>query len=142
MNLIEPDYWLCSDPNKLFHPIFFADNLAMDFTESNSSDESEEEIQTESDNDFDISVAQADYNYMMAGTEVPEPLDQISVVKYQHLMLNDQVHQKIMEVLSETQITFQLADFQLVSLHVLGNQQNLILVSPTGSGKMLGIAQY
>ena len=114
----------------------------MDFTESNSSDESEEEIQTESDNDFDISVAQADYNYMMAGTEVPEPLDQISVVKYQHLMLNDQVHQKIMEVLSETQITFQLADFQLVSLHVLGNQQNLILVSPTGSGKMLGIAQY
>jgi Lhr-like helicase len=57
-------------------------------------------------------------------------------------MLSDHVHQKIMEVLSETNITLKLADFQLVSLHVLGNQQNLVLVSPTGSGKMLGIVQY
>ena len=110
----------------------------MDFSDSSE----EEEIQTESDYDLDISKGQADTNYAMAGAEVPEPPDQISVVKYQHLMLNDQVHQKIMEVLSETQITFQLADFQLVSLHVLGNQQNLILLSPTGSGKMLGIVQY
>ena len=70
--------------------------------------------------------------------DVPEPPDEISTTKYQHLMLNDQVHLRIMEVLAETRITFPLSDFQLVSLHVLGNKLNLILISPTGSGKMLG----
>ena len=103
-------------------------------------DSSDEEEESQNDGDFglDITEAQAEYNYNLAGTEVPEPTDQISVLKYQSLLLNDQVHQKIMEVLSETNLAFKLADFQLVSLHVLGNQRNLILVSPTGSGKMLG----
>ena len=98
----------------------------------------EEESQNDCDFGLDITEVQAEYNYNLAGTEVPEPTDQISVLKYESLLLNDQVHQKIMEVLSETKLAFKLADFQLVSLHVLGNQRNLILVSPTGSGKMLG----
>ena len=118
----------------LNHLELFSDNLdTMDFIEGND----EEDLEAENEN-LHISQAQADYNYMMAGTEIPEPPDQISVEKYQHLMLNDKVHQNIMEVLTEANITFQLADFQMISLHVLGNQQNLILISPTGSGKMLG----
>ena len=102
---------------------------------TNSSDEEE----LESGYELSITKNKADFNYKMAGTDVPEPPDEISVAKYQHLMLNDEVHQKIMEVLAETRLTFQLSDFQLISLHVLGNKKNLILISPTGSGKMLGI---
>ena len=108
----------------------------MDFIDS--SDEEAENSELDQNVNLDISENKADTNYMMAGTEVPEPPDEISTVKYQHLMLNDQVHQRIMEVLADTRITFPLSDFQLVSLHVLGNKLNLILISPTGSGKMLG----
>ena len=108
----------------------------MDFIDS--SDDEETQNDTGCDFGLDISEAQAEYNYNMAGTEVPEPADQISVAKYQSLLLNDAVHQKIMEVLSETNLAFKLSDFQLISLHVLGNKKNLVLVSPTGSGKMLG----
>ena len=108
----------------------------MDFIDTSE----DEDPQTEVINDLPLGISEAlaDYNYEMAGSEVPEPTDEISVAKYQSLMLNDKVHQSIMEVLSETKISFQLAEFQLVSLHCLGNQKNLILVSPTGSGKMLG----
>ena len=109
----------------------------MDFIDSYSDDEESHDLNSDG-YDLDISEAKAEYNYNMAGTEVPEPPDQISVEKYQNLILNDVVHQKIMEVLSETNLSFKLADFQLISLHVLGNKRNLILVSPTGSGKMLG----
>ena len=84
-----------------------------------------------------ISKEEADKNYLLAGTSVDEPPDQINLAKYEHL-LHDTVHAQIMEILEETKITFKLADFQLLSLHVLGNRSNLILISPTGSGKMLG----
>ena len=82
----------------------------MDFIES-SDEESQEESECELD--LEISENQADYNYMLAGTEIPEPPDEISIAKYQHFMLNDQVHRSVMEVLSETNIRFKLADFQL-----------------------------
>ena len=104
------------------------------FEERNVDSESEEETFQ----DLAISQAKADFNYMMAGGEVEEPPDDISIAKYQHLMLNDAVHMKIMEVLDDTKIKFKLSDFQLISLHVLGSKRNLILVSPTGSGKMMG----
>ena len=86
-----------------------------------------------------ITKVEADANYDMAGTEVDEPPDQISVEKHQQLLLNDKVHRYIMEVLKEMKVTFQLADFQMISLHVIGNHRNLVLLSPTGSGKMMVI---
>ena len=88
---------------------------------------------------LDITQAEADANYDLAGGEVEEPPDQISIVKHQQLLLNDKVHRHIMEVLEEMKITFQLADFQMISLHVIGNHRNLVLLSPTGSGKMMVI---
>ena len=90
------------------------------------------------DYSLNISKAEADAHYEASGSGIIEPPDEISVEKYQNQMLSDQVHQAIMEVLSETDIKFKLSDFQLVSLHVIGNKQNLVLISPTGSGKMLG----
>ena len=96
----------------------------------------EQTLEKKNNFDLDITKAQADTYYMIAGTEVDEAPDQISISKYQHL-LNDNVHTKIMEVLEDTQLKFKLADFQLVSLHVLGSKRSLVLVAPTGSGKML-----
>ena len=83
-----------------------------------------------------ISSCVAKTNYDMAGVEVPEDNDQISIVKYAHL-LNDYVHQYIHEVLLEIQLPYKLSDFQLLSLHVLGSNKNLLF--PAGSGKTLVI---
>ena len=50
----------------------------MDFIES-SDEESQEE--SECQLDLDISESQADFNYKLAGTEIPEPPDDISIAK-------------------------------------------------------------
>ena len=70
----------------------------------------------------------------LAGTEVDEPPDGIKLAEHAHL-LYDKVHHLIMEFLEETELLS--ADFQLLSLHVFGSLKNLILISPTRSGKTL-----
>ena len=80
-----------------------------------------------------ISKEAADLNYQLAGVDVDEPPDQIDIENHKHL-LNDNVPHLIMEVLEDSKLRFKLADFQLLSLHVLGSKRNLILISPTGSG--------
>ena len=70
----------------------------------------------------------------MAGKEVTEEEDEISLATYSHL-LSDEVHHYILEVLNEVRLPYKLSDFQLLSLHVLGSGNNLLLVSPAGSGK-------
>ena len=69
---------------------------------------------------------------------IEEEKDEISCIKYGQFLLNDKVHSAIMSVLDDAKLPFELADFQKVSLHVIGSQRDLILISPTGSGKMLG----
>ena len=109
----------------------------MDFDESDiDSDEASEDVVNVGPGQM-ISKDAADQNYLLAGNLVAEPPDEISLMKYGHL-LKDDVHGKIMEVLEETRIQFPLSDFQLLSLHVLGSKRNLMLISPTGSGKTLG----
>ena len=99
------------------------------------------EYDSESDDETEtglmISERDAENNYQRAGTQVDEPPDEISIAKHETL-LNDKAHLLIMEVLDEAHIGYKLADFQLLSLHVLGSKKHLILISPTGSGKMLG----
>ena len=43
----------------------------------------------------------------------------------------------IEEVLKEHPLPFELADFQKKALYELGHLKNVILISPTGSGKMV-----
>ena len=87
---------------------------------------------------FDLAISKqfADELYDKAGTIVPEDPDQLSIEKYNYL-LQDSVHLIIQEVLAENPLKFKLQDFQLLTLHCLGSLKNVILVSPTGTGKML-----
>ena len=99
-------------------------------------EETEADIEETETTELAISKASADKNYYEAGQLVDEDTDQINLKLYRHL-LSDSVHIKLMEVLEETKLPFQLADFQKLSLHVIGSKRNLILISPTGCGKML-----
>ena len=83
-----------------------------------------------------ISKKKANWLISQAGELMPEDPDQIRIDKNEHL-LSDKVHAIILEVIKDHAIPFKLQDFQLLTLHCLGNFKNVILVSPTGSGKML-----
>ena len=74
--------------------------------------------------------------YNTAGTLVEEQEDEISLVKYNHL-LSDHVASIIKEVLGEYPLPYELQEFQLVALHALGSGHNVILQAPTGAGKMI-----
>ena len=109
--------------------------------EFNSSSDEEDNINPVSYDSGDgdslaITEEAADQNYEGAGLEVPEEPDQLSLENNSNLLC-DKVNSYIMELLDEIQLPFmKLADFQLLSLHVLGSKKNLVLISPTGSGKV------
>ena len=73
--------------------------------------------------------------YDEAGKLVSADDDQISLTKYCHL-LRDDVALTLAQVLEENPLQFELADFQKVAIHAIGSMQNVVLISPTGSGKM------
>ena len=113
----------------------------MEFDEDAWQDSDEENLEDLTESDFlslAISPKHAKKNYELAGTEVPDEEDQISIAENVHL-LNDQVHIFIQELLQEIRLPFSLSNFQLLSLHVLGSSKNLMLVSPTGSDKTMVI---
>ena len=83
-----------------------------------------------------ITSEMADDLYEKAGTLIPEDKCDITIEKYGHL-LKDSVHSIIQEVLSENPLPYKLQDFQLLTLHCLGSLKNVVLVAPTGCGKML-----
>ena len=78
----------------------------------------------------------AGQNYDMVGEVVEEEASQITLSKYNHL-LRDEVGVAIEQVLKEHPLPYQLQDFKKLSLHALGSQKNVLLISPTGSGKMI-----
>ena len=92
-----------------------------------------------SNGEFSVSKEKADYLYEKAGELIEEDPPGITFAKYEHLLLHDQVDLIINKVLHETGVSqrFKLQEFQLLTLHCLGNKKNVILISPTGSGKML-----
>ena len=67
-----------------------------------------------------------------------EPEGKLTIEKNLHL-LRDEVAFLIEEVLEEHPLPYQLKDFQKLVLHQIGSLNNVILVSPAGSGKMVVI---
>ena len=82
-----------------------------------------------------ISFAQAKANYDVAGTEVKEERDCITVAGNSDLMDpdTDAILDKIVE---DIKMQYKPAEFQRVAVNALGQMMNVILVSPCGSGKM------
>ena len=77
-----------------------------------------------------------DEQYEKAGETIEEEENQISLTTHSHL-LSDKVALVLEEVLLENPIPFALQDFQKIALHAIGSLKNVVLLSPTGSGKMI-----
>ena len=76
-------------------------------------------------------------HYEKAGEiTVAEEDHEISLIKHSKL-LNDDVAIILNEVLVKNPLPFDLADFQKLALHAIGSMKNVVLISPTRSGKML-----
>ena len=74
--------------------------------------------------------------YELAGDLVEAEDDQISLTRHNHL-LSDDVAIILEQVLEEHPLPFQLAPFQKLALHAIGSLKNVILLAPTGAGKMV-----
>ena len=102
-----------------------------------SSGESDSDQDTPKDlpfTDMAITDSEACKNYEEAGKFVLEETEQISLAKYGHLL--DHSNDHILEiVLQDLSLPYELADFQIISLHTLFQKRDLLLLSPTGSGK-------
>lgn len=74
--------------------------------------------------------------YDEAGSLVNEQEEQITLLQYRHI-LSDKVSVVLAEVLFENPLPFKLQPFQMLALHALGSGSNVLLLCPTGSGKMI-----
>jgi len=84
---------------------------------------------------LDISEAQADANLAAAGSEVREEKDRISMEE-NHKLIESDVDCCLDEIVEELCLPYALADFQRITVNALAQLKNVVLVSPTGSGKM------
>ena len=78
--------------------------------------------------------------YEKAGSMTEEDAINIPLDNYSSYLLNDHVHSAIRQVLLENPLPYQLQEFQLATLHYLGSFKNVILITPTGSGKTLCVS--
>ena len=81
-----------------------------------------------------ITEAQARSNYEEAGKLVPEEDDNISIDSHEDL-INTSCIPILNDVAEQIALPYNLADFQKLSLNTLLQKKDLILLSPTGSGK-------
>ena len=100
-----------------------------------SSSDEEEGLQDIIVDRLDISEEQADSNLNSAGTEVEEEKDRISVEKYKHLIVTE-IDECLDNIVEELSMPYKTSEFQRISVNALAQMKNVVLVSPTGSGKM------
>ena len=82
-----------------------------------------------------ITEAQASANYLEAGTEVDEEEDGINLAEHSDLIIPE-IDEILDKIVLEKALPYKLSDFQRVAINTTCNLKNLVLVSPTGSGKM------
>lgn len=90
---------------------------------------------TEDEMKLDISIAQAKANFEAAGKEVDEEQDRITIADNENLM-NCEVNEILNKVVEDIKMAYKPAEFQRVSINALCGMNNVVLISPTGSGKM------
>ena len=114
-----------------------------DYLAEEGSDDSEEEheemdlevVEDNVDKKLGISVKQAKANLEAAGTEVDEEAERITVAANSDLM-SPEVDAILDNIVEDLKLPYNPAEFQRVAVSALGEMKNLILVSPTGSGKL------
>ena len=84
---------------------------------------------------MNIPISLAMTNYEAAGTLVDEEPERIILEDHKHLM-DPEVDKAFNEVLADAQVKYEPVVFQRLAVNVLAQQKTLILISPTGSGKM------
>ena len=82
-----------------------------------------------------ISLEQAEKNYASAGSLVDEEPDQISLADNANL-IDVRVDAVLDAVVKECGMKYMPTEMQRVTINALGTLKNIILISPTGSGKM------
>ena len=113
-------------------------DVAVQLTDSDECDSSNEtDVDTDELDDckLDITQALADSNYDAAGIEVNEEMDRISIDKHKNLICSE-VNSILDDIVTELKMPYWPSDMQRVSVNALGQLKNVVLVSPTGSGKM------
>ena len=107
------------------------------FEEENSDLETELEAAEEEPESclLSISAEQARLNYEQAGKCVQEEPDRISVAGNAHWM-ESSIDALLDDVVAQIGMPYKPAEFQRVAINSLGQLENLVLISPTGSGKM------
>ena len=104
-------------------------------SEDSDQDDVREAFEEEYSTRLDISKEQAKANYMSAGTVVEEEEDQITIEGNRNL-ISEEVENILDKIVEEINLPYRPSPFQRIAINTLGELNNLILVSPTGSGKM------
>ena len=84
---------------------------------------------------LDITQEQADANLAAAGSEVMEEKDKISMEEHYKLIDRD-IDACLDVIVKGLCLPYALTDFQRITVNTIAQQKNVVLVSPTGSGKM------
>ena len=111
-----------------------------DLESSDSSDEGPPEPEMMTDDAMEdlklgISSELANANYDAAGIEVLEEAETIKVADHPELM-DEKVDSILNDVVTMCEMGYEPTEFQRVAVNALGGLRNVVLVSPTGSGKM------
>ena len=131
--LLYEDYSIENDT--LRDPEHSSDEELPDSFDEQTTDDDMCQINEQENMNLGISLHLAEQNYASAGTEVEEEPDQITIADNADLidLLVDAV---LDEQVTECNMKYKPSEMQRVSINALGSLKNLILVSPTGSGKM------
>ena len=100
-----------------------------------SGDESFDEEELVSSGKLDISKELADRNYEAAGVEVAEDEEGITLDDHYDL-LDPLVNLKLDEIVAELKMPYLPTNTQRIAINAIGQMKNVVLVSPTGSGKL------
>ena len=100
-------------------------------TDTEAATELDDQLKTK----LSISEDHARMNYLTAGKEVLEEADGISVAGNSDLIDPD-INETLDRIVKELSLPYQPSDFQRVSVNSVCQLNHLILISPTGSGKM------
>ena len=100
-------------------------------TDTEAATELDDQLKTK----LSISEDHARMNYLTAGKEVLEEADGISVAgNSDHI--DPDINETLDRIVKELSLPYQPSDFQRVSVNSVCQLNHLILISPTGSGKM------